>query len=106
MKDVEQYLKAVRVAAPSEGLDRRMDDMFAHHAGARWRKTAAWSMLAALTMAGATATLVVVLSRPPLLPVQPLVYRIEAQGLMRELLLTPSARNELPPRLVLRTSTQ
>jgi len=106
MKDLEQYLKAVRLAAPSAAFDRRMDETFAHHAQTRWHQTAAWSMLAALTTAGAMATLVIVLARPPVRPVQPLVYRIEAQGLMRELLLNPSARSELPPRLVLRTSTQ
>jgi hypothetical protein len=102
MNELEQDLRAMRLAAPSAELDRRLMDAFA--AAGRTRRPALkatpWWWLAAVTTAGAVAALL--LAWPSSAASSPVVYRIEAQGRMRALLLEPPAGRERPPRFVLR----
>lgn len=103
MNELEQRLKSMRLAAPSAELDRRMDDAFlaAGRTRKKPRKTVFWWWLAALTAIGSvTALLLVSPDRSPLAP-KSVVYRIEAQGCMRQMLLDPAEnQSRLPPFVV------
>jgi hypothetical protein len=106
MNDLEKYLRVFRLAPPSADLDRRMQDTFKLATGAvsSAHQARGWWWLATLPAAGAAAALLLLLLRPSpppaAPPVRPLVYQIEPHGLMRELLLTPPARLQAPPVLV------
>ncbi len=108
MDELEQKLKCARLAAPSNGLDRRIDDTFA---AARRRRTASrhvaafWWGTAALATAGGMAALFVVSARPPFPVPQVAVYRIEAPGRMREMLLNPTMIRGVAPQFVFRVNT-
>jgi len=102
MNDLEKQLSALPLAAPSAELDRRLDDAFA--AAARPATISApWWSLAALGLAGAAAVLALVLHSPPP-PAPQLVYRFEAQGALRALLLEPPASRASPPSIVVRVN--
>lgn len=100
MDELEQRLERMRLAGPSDGLDRRIA---AAVAAARRRRPASrravfWWWAVALGAAGGLAALLVVVSRRP--PPAPAVaiYRVEAQGHMRDLLLGPeTTRAAAPP---------
>ncbi len=102
MNDPEKHLRDLRLAPPSADLDRRMDDAFAAAADANpiWRRR--WWWLTALPL-GTAATFLFLLLRPvpepPPSPARAVVYEIEPQGLMRDLLLTPPTRLRAPPKL-------
>jgi len=67
--------------------------------------SAPWWSLAALGLAGAAAVLALVLHSPPSPPPAPqLVYRFEAQGALRALLLEPPASRAAPPSIVVRVN--
>ncbi len=97
----EQKLRAARVAPPPADFDRRMDTLFAApppRAHADW-----WWAVSALSAAGLAAALALgyLAPRPKVTPPAPpmpgpVVYQVEARGLMREL-LAPSARTSAPP---------
>jgi hypothetical protein len=101
MDDFEQKLAARRLAQPSAELDRRVDDAFRAARGAAHpaRKFAGWWWLAAATAFGGAAALVLVSTRQPTRVVVsvPVVYRVEAQGQVREMLLNPETEPEQPP---------
>jgi len=102
MNDLEKQLSALPLAAPSAELDRRLDDAFA--AAARPAPLAApWWSLAALGLAGAAAALALLLHSPPP-PAPQLVYRFEAQGALRALLLEPPTSRAAPPSIVVRVN--
>lgn len=106
MNDLEHELGAMPLAGPSADLDRRLNDAFA--AAARTRNSARWATLwwglAAATVAGAAVALLLLAPRSPPPPASPSVYRIEAEGRLRQLLLAPPASRALPPRFVVRTN--
>ena len=102
MDELEQRLKAMRLAAPPAEMDRHVDGIFS---SARTRKqprqAAFYWWLAATASVGGVAVLLLVAPRPsPPVP-DAMVYHVEAQGRMREMLLNPSKnRDELPPFIV------
>jgi len=102
MNDLENKLASLPLTAPSAELDRRLDAAFATAAASFPARTVSfrWS-LAALAVAGAAAALALLL-RSPSLPTPQIVYRIEARGPLRELLLEPPSARTPPPRLVVR----
>jgi hypothetical protein len=106
MNELEQKLRSLRLAAPSMDLDRRMGDTFA--AAARTRTPAPratlWWWLAAAGVASALTAMFLLSRRLPPPPAQQTVYRIEAEGRLRELLLTPPASRASPPPMVVRTN--
>ena len=107
MSEPEQILANLRLAAPSVDLDRRMSDTFSavtRTPSPSRRKSLGW-LLMALTAAGAVVALLLV-SPWPLHPrSEQMVYRIEAKGPMRQLLLEPPASATRLPRLVVNGST-
>ncbi len=95
--DLEENLRAMRLAAPSVDLDRRMAALFASapRAGRGW-----W--LAALATAGVAAAALVLLSPPPPVPApaRPVGYQVEAPSPLREWLLTPPPESQPPPTMI------
>jgi hypothetical protein len=107
MSELERDLANLRLAAPSAALDRRMHDTFsaATRTPSSLRRTSPWWWLGALAATGAVVTLLLV-SPWPLHPrPEQIVYRIEAKGPMRQLLLEPPASANRLPRLVVNGST-
>lgn len=107
MNEPEPILANQRLAAPSPALDRRMDDAFS--AAARTltsprRMSLGW-WLGALAATGAAVALLLVSLRPLHSRPEQIVYRIEAKGPMRQLLLEPPASANRLPRLVVNGST-
>jgi hypothetical protein len=97
--DFEQRLRDIRLAPPSTDLDRRMDGLFAA-APATVSPRAGWWRVILLPAAGLAAALVLFSLRPSpprVLPDRPVVYQVEPHGLMRELLLMPTARPAAMP---------
>jgi len=100
MNDPEQILKTLRLAAPSSDLDGRLDEAFAAAARSRQssrRVTRIW-WITGLAALGSAAALFFVITGWPHRPVraQPVVFRFEAQGQMRQLLLGPVTASPLP----------
>jgi hypothetical protein len=107
MSELERILANLRLAAPSAALDRRMSDMFSAttRTPPSLRRTSLGWWLGALAATGAVVTLLLV-SPWPLHPrPEQIVYRIEAKGPMRQLLLEPPASANRLPRLVVNGST-
>jgi hypothetical protein len=105
MDELEQRLKSMPLATPSVELDRRLDEMFllARRRRERSRKMVFyWGLVAAV--GGAALVFLMPLRRAPAAP-HPVVYRIEAQGRMRQMLLNSAADRDEPPRFVLRVIT-
>ena len=103
MNDSEEQLRTARLAAPSDDLDRRMQETFARAActppapgrAAAWR----WiGFLAATGIAAAVAVVATRLVRPPAdSATAQALYTIEPQGPMRQLLIeTPATTRPLP----------
>lgn len=108
MDDLEQRLQSARLAAPSAELDRRLDQAFraARRPRRRSRPGWFWWSLAGVTAAGAMAALLFAsIGRPPPAPRQ-VVYRIEARGALRQMLLDPAASREGRPHFVVRVETR
>jgi len=102
MDEFEDKLKALPRAAPSSNLDRRMDATFsrAHdRAKDRQRRPQIWWWLAGIASAGGVAALLLVGPfRSRFGPVSSsTVYRFEAQGLMRDMLLNSNSRGTEEP---------
>lgn len=107
MDELEQKLKHTRLAVPSAELDRRIDDAVA----AAWRrrkasrKAAFWWWTAALATAGSITALLVVSTRRSFPAPEVALYRIEAQGRMREMLLNSTMTRDASPQFVFRVNT-
>ncbi len=100
--DLEKQLQAFRRAGPSAELDQRMRETFARAATANpaVRRGNPGRWIAALA---AVAALLVLVCRPvveTVRPAPPLVYPIKASGALRAWLLTPPARLQAPPTLI------
>ena len=104
MDDIEQRLKSARLAAPSRELDRRIDEIFsvAGKRPQRRRQPVLWWWLAAISTVCATCVVFFISSRQPLAPPEPLIYRVEASGRMRDMLLNPTARQTALPHFTVR----
>jgi hypothetical protein len=107
MDDYEQKLKHTRLVAPSAALDRRIEDTFAAARRRREeaRKSEFWWWLAALATVGGMTALVVISPRRSFPATEVAVYRIEAQGRLREILLNPAISREPAPQFIVRETT-
>lgn len=103
MDDLEQRLRAARLTEPSPGLDRRIEAAFREvrrdprptdHPHPRW-----WLGALAAGLSLAAGLLVSIRPTPP--PPRPVVYQIEAEGRLRDLLLNPAGNTEALPRFQL-----
>lgn len=106
MDEIEQKLKNARLAVPSAGLDRRVAESVA---AARRRQQAApggfWWWAVAVTAIGGMAVMFTV-SAPRSRPAPTVVvYQIEAQGRLREMLLNPAATGEAAPPFIFHVDT-
>lgn len=106
MNELEQNLKNMRLAGPSADLDRRIDETLG--AVARTPRPARipgrWWRIPALAASGAAALfLLVVLAAHHRQP-ETIVYRIEARGRLRQLLLEPPATADSQPRFTINGS--
>ena len=108
----EEHLRTVRLAAPSDDLDRRMQETFARAARTQPspRRAIAWRWIGAFAATGIAAVLTLVAIRPRTMPANPnspqVLCSIEPQGPMRQLLLDSPASNRPPPRFLVSESTQ
>ena len=107
MNEPERILANQRLAAPSAALERRMHDTFsaATRTPPSPRRTSHWWWLGALAATGAIVALLLVAPWPRYPRSEQMVYRIEAKGPMRQLLLEPPASVSRLPRLVVNGST-
>ena len=107
MDELEQRLRSMRLAAPSADLDRHMDDVFltARRIRNGSRKAVFCWWLAAVTAAGGTAALFLMAPRRSPPAPHAIVYQVEAQGRMRQMLLNPAASRDEPPRFIIHVST-
>jgi len=96
--DLEQHLRALRLARPSAELDRRMDDAFRQASVSDVSMPRRWWWLAALA-AGAVAASLALIMKPTAVPASPapVVYHIEAPDVMREWLVPTSIESRPPP---------
>ena len=105
MDEYEQKLKCTPLVAPSKALDRRIEGAFA--AARRRREAVApkfWWWLAAVITVGGVTALVVISPRRPLATTD-VVYRVEAPGQLREILLNPAISREPAPQFVVHEAT-
>jgi hypothetical protein len=99
MDPIEQKLAEMKLAVPSDRLDQRIAETFrvAQRAGRRTHPARLWWWIGATTTAGVAATILVLASRRPAqINLVPVVYHIEAQAGLREMLLN-SAANQIEP---------
>jgi anti-sigma-K factor RskA len=100
MNDIEQHLKKMRLASPSAELDRRMSETLAAAAQTprSSRRVSHLRWLVALTAAGTVAGFLLMFPRARQQHSKPVVYRIEATGRLRQMLVeAPSNASSLPP---------
>jgi|ERR1017187_1091700 hypothetical protein len=100
MNDIEQHLKKMRLASPSTESDRRMSETLAVAAQTPRSSLSVsrWWWLAALTAAGSVAVVLLVFTKAQQKQFGAVVYRIEATGRLRLLLVeTPSNKFGMPP---------
>ncbi len=88
--DLEPRLRALRLAEPSAEHDRRMTELFANFAATPNARPGWWLALVAPLAGVAAALAMFTLPGERYAPPEPLLYRIEPEGLMRELLMPPS----------------
>jgi hypothetical protein len=100
MNDFEESLRGMRLARPSPELDQRIDRML-QSAAVRARPEARRWWWLAVPAAGAVAAALVLALKPPARPVsrEPLIYHVEAEGMMREW-LAPASMESRPPTVV------
>jgi hypothetical protein len=103
MDDIERKLSETRLAMPSASLDRRIDQALsaATRAAQTTPKFAWWWWAGAATVA-ATAVVLLVANHPAAPPVasSQIVYHVEAEGRLREMLLNSDAHRDQPPPFV------
>jgi len=107
MNELEQRLKTARLLEPSGNLDRRIDEAFdAARKGARGPRLAPWLWGAGAAAAAAAAGLVLFAGhwsrRVPPPAGRAIVYQVEAQGRLRDLLVTPAGTRGGPPPFAIR----
>ena len=108
----EEQLRTVRLAAPSDALDRRMQEMFERAARPQPtpRRAITWRWVGVLAATGIAAALTVVATHEGAVPARQaatqVLCSIEPQGPMRQLLLDSPAGNRPPPRFLVSESTQ
>ncbi len=103
MNDFEQNLRNMRLAAPSAAFDRRIDETLTT-APAPWhssRPATPWWLLAVAACAVA-AVFLLVSPWPRSSSPELVVYRIEAKGRLRQLLLEVPAGADLQPPLTIK----
>jgi len=106
MNEIEQRLKAARLPEPSVDLDRRLEDAFeTARERARGSRHASWWWGVGAVAAAGLVVVAGLMSRrvppsPP--PGRAIVYQVEAQGRLRDLLVTPAGTRGGPPPLVIR----
>ena len=111
MNDSEEHLRTARLAAPSDDLDRRMRETFASAARVQPAplRVPAWRWIGLVAATGIAATLVLVATRSGRLPAGPpsvqVLYSIEPQGPMRQLLLETPASKRPPLHFAVSVST-
>ena len=107
MNDLEQNLSNMRLSGPSADLDRRMSETLravaptprsSHGLGPWWR-------LLAFAAAPAAAVFLLVYLAPRQHQPESIVYRIEARGRLRQLLLEPPSTADSQPRFTIIGST-
>jgi hypothetical protein len=108
----EEQLRTVRLAAPSDALDRRMQEMFERAARPQPtpRRAITWRWVGVLAATGIAAVLTLVAILPRTMPANQnppqVLCSIEPQGPMRQFLLDSPAGNRPPPRFSVSVSTQ
>ncbi len=93
MNDFEKKLREMSLARPSEGLDRRVGETLRAAAGKPQTERNPWHSWRVLAVAAsgiAAALLITLLAARHRRP-EAVVYRIEATGGLRQLLLEPSS---------------
>lgn len=107
MDEYEQKLKRTRLVAPSETLDRRIEDAFA--AARRRRKgtqnSNIWWWLVALATIGSVTAVVIISPRRSLPTAEVTVYRVEVPVHLREILLNQATSSEPAPQFVVHEAT-
>jgi hypothetical protein len=100
MSDFEESLRGLCLAAPSPELDRRIDRMLQSAAIPARPKPRRWWWLA-MPAAAAVAAALVLAFKPSTRPLlrEPMVYHVEAEGMMREW-LAPASTESRPPAVV------
>ena len=109
MDPLEQKLAGMKLTTPSERLDQRLDETFraARSASRGTRKVGVFWWIGAMSAVGVVAA--ALLLTPPRLPPsqrQPTVYRIEAPGGLRDMLLNSPANQAEPTHFELRGTAQ
>jgi hypothetical protein len=108
----EEQLRTARLAAPSEALDRRMQEAFENAARtqAPAQRAVAWRWIGAFAATGIAAIITLVALRPRSMPASPastqVLCSIEPKGVMRQLLLDSPSGNRPPPRFSVSVITQ
>lgn len=104
MDPLEQKLTAMKLAAPSERLDQRIDETFraVRSAGRGTRRVGFFWWVGAMATAGVVAALLLAPPRFPSSRLQPVVYRIEAPVGLRDMLLDSPANPVEPTPFQLR----
>lgn len=102
MNDLETKLPGFPLDPPSHQLDRRMEELFAAVTSGRpaARRSRWWWL--ALPAVGTIAASFFLMSRPRIAPpqIEPVLYQIEAQGLMRDWLLNPPPESLTAPKMI------
>jgi hypothetical protein len=107
----DEHLRTARLAAPSDDLDRRMQETFARAAQELPEppRATAWRWIGFFAAAGIAATLALVatrVARPPFRrSANQATYSIEPHGPMRQLLLETPASSRPPPHFAVSVST-
>jgi hypothetical protein len=108
----EEQLRAARLAAPSEALDRRMQEAFesASQKQISPNRTVTWRWIGAFAATGIAAILTVVAIRPRTIPANPtstqVLCNIQPYGPMRQLLLDSPSGDRPPPHFSVSVTTQ
>jgi hypothetical protein len=109
MDSLEHKLASMKLTAPSERLDQRLDETFSAVRSTSRRTRKVGFLWWAGVMTAAVAVAAALLLRPAQLPPnrpQPAVYRIEATGGLRDMLLNSPANQVEPTHFELRGSEQ
>lgn len=97
---LEEKLTAMRRREPSAELDQRANEAFrAAHVRAQSKRNSTWWWLVAATATGGVMVLALLATRqsPRTIVSAPVVYRVETQGRVREMLLNDATDHEEPP---------
>jgi hypothetical protein len=106
MNDLEQKLRNMGLAGPSADLDRRISETLeaATQAPQSSRSLGQWWRLFAVAASGVAAVFILVLLAARHRQPESVVYRIEAKGRLRQLLLEPPSTADNQPRFTVNGS--